>query len=82
MIQKTVNAEAKTNLKSSIMIWDIDSSYLKDYYLSQNTSIKMQTQGLTTKKSKPKESRLRNSKLANNNTLALPYINRSEKISH
>ena len=82
MVQKTVNIKAKAGLKSSIMVQNTDSYYLKDHYLSQNISAKVQIQGSTTQKSKLKESKLKNSKPANRKTLAPLRINKPEKISH
>ena len=72
MMQKMVNAKAKARLRSSIMVRDADSHCPKDHCPSQNTSTKVQTQGLTAKKSKPKKSRLKDSKPANEKTLAPP----------
>ena len=70
MVQRAVNAEAKADLRSSIMVQDADSRCPKRHCPSQNTSTKMQTQGLTVKKSKPEESRPKDLKLANEKTPA------------
>ena len=80
-MQKTVNVEAKASLRSSIMVRDVDSRCLRGHRLSQNTSTKVQTQGSTAKKCKPKESRPKDLKLANGKTPAPPCINEPEKIS-
>ena len=45
MVQRAVNAEPKSGLKSSIMVWDSDTHCPRDYRPSHNTSSKMQTQG-------------------------------------
>ena len=81
-MQKAVNLEAKTGLKSSIMIWNADSRCPRSYCLSQNTFAKVKTQGLTTKKSRPKESRPKDLKLANKKTFALPCTNKLGKTSY
>ena len=81
MVQKTVNAKAKASLRSSIMVRDIDSRCSRGHQPSQNTSTKVQTQDSTTKESKPKEIRSKDSKLANRKTLALLCTNKPEKIS-
>ena len=60
-MQKAVNAEAKTNLKSSTIIWDLNIHCLKSHYPFYNTSSKVQFQGFNNKnfsrseKSKPKD---------------------------
>ena len=79
MILKAVNTKAKAGLKSSIMVRDTDFYYSRNYYLSSNISAKVQTQSSIVKKSKPKESRLKNLKPANKITFALSYINKLEK---
>lgn len=45
ILQKAVNGEVKTGLKSSAIVWDLDVCYLKDHCLSYNTSSKVQTKG-------------------------------------
>ena len=82
MMQRVVNAEFKRGLKSSIMIWDVDSRCPKSHCSSQNTSAKVQIQGLTTKKFKPEESRTKDLKPVNEKTPAPPRINKSEKTFH
>ena len=81
MVQRAINAEAKADLKSSIMIWDANSHCPRSYCLSQNTFTKVQTQGSTAKKSKPKEFRPKDSKPANEKTPASPCTNKPEKTS-
>ena len=63
------------------MVWDADSCCPRDYRPSQNTSIKVQTQGLTTKESKPKEFKPKDLKPANGKTPAPPRINEPGKTS-
>ena len=41
MVQKTVNVKAKTDLKSSVKIWDADSYCLKNYHLSYNINLEI-----------------------------------------
>ena len=41
MVQKAVDLKAKTDLKSSNMIQNLDARYLKSYCLSYNTLSKM-----------------------------------------
>ena len=79
MVQKAVNAKAKADLKSSIMVRNADSRCLRGHCLSQNTSTKVQTQGSIAKKSKPEEFRLKDSKSANEKTPAPPHINKPGK---
>ena len=81
-MQKAINTEANTSLRSSIIIWDADSRCFRGYCLSQNTFTKVRTQGLTAKNSKPEESRSKNLKPANGKTPALPCTNELGKISY
>ena len=61
MVQKAVNAEVKAGLRSSTMIQDSDAHCLKGHHPSQNTFLKVQTQGSSHKdspcseKPKPKD---------------------------
>ena len=64
MVQRAVNVEAKTGLKSSIMIRDLDICCSRGHCLSNNTVLKVQTQGIIGKKSKLEEFRPKKSKLA------------------
>ena len=81
-MQRAVNVEAKAGLKSSIIVRDVDSRYPRGHRLSQNTSTKVQTQGLTANESKPKESRPKDSKPANKKTPTPPHTNEPGKISY
>ena len=81
MVQRAVNAKAKANLRSSIMVQDADFRCPKGYRLSQNISTKVQTQGLITKESKPKEFRSKDLKPINRKTPALLYTNEPGKTS-
>ena len=81
MVQRSVNAKAKASLRSSIIVRDIDSRCPRGHRSSQNTSTKVQTQGLTAKESKPKESRPKDLKPANGKTPAPPRTNEPEKTS-
>ena len=81
-MQKTVNIKIKANLRSNIMIWNIDFHYSRDYYLSYNTFIKMQTQDLIMKKFKPKKFKHKDSNLIKKKTLILIYIKKPRKISY
>ena len=69
MVQKIVNIKAKASLKSSIIFWNMDSHYFKNYYLSYNNFAKVKTQGLTIKKSQPKEFKPKDSNLTKKNPL-------------
>ena len=60
---------------------NIDSCYSKDYYLSQNTFAKVQTQNSIAIKSKLEESRLKDLKLANRKIFTLFYTNELGKSS-
>ena len=61
MVQRAINAEAKTGLRSNIMVWDLDVYYPRSYRLSYNTFSKVQSQGSNNKdffrfkKPKPKD---------------------------
>ena len=55
MIQKTVNAEVKADLKSSTIVWDLDAHYLRGYHPSYISFLKIQTQNSSIKKSKAKK---------------------------
>ena len=79
MVQKAVNEKAKASLKSSIMVWDADFRCFRGHCLSQNTFAKVQTQDLTIKKSKPEESRPKETKPTNSNSSTLPYFNEAVK---
>ena len=57
MMQRAVNAEAKAGLRSSTMVRDLDICYPRDHCHSNSTTLKVQTQGITTKESKPEQSR-------------------------
>ena len=81
MVQRAVNAEAKIGLRSSIMVRDADSRYLRGHRPSRNTSTKVQTQSSIVKKSKPEESRPKDSKPANGKTPAPPRNDEPGKIS-
>ena len=75
MVQKTVNAGVKADLKSNIMVWNANFRYSRGHRLSQNTFSKVQTQSLTAKESKPKESKLKETKPANSKSSASPGSN-------
>ena len=59
MVQKAVNAEAKTGLRFSTIVQDSNAHYLKSHRPSYNTSSKMQTQSFNDsfrfKETKPKD---------------------------
>ena len=63
------------------MVRDADSRCPRGHRLSQNISIKVQTQGSTVKESKLEESRPKDSKLADGKTPALPRTNEPRKTS-
>ena len=44
-MQRAVNAEAKKNLRSSTMVWDLEVCCPKSHHPSHNTSLKVQIQG-------------------------------------
>ena len=79
MVQRAVNVKVKAGLRSSILIWDSDARCPQGHRPSHNTSSKVQIQEtaakeLRTKKSKPKEVKLTNSK-----TPAPPRFNKLAK---
>ena len=51
MVKRTVNAEAKTGLKSSIMVRNSDIHCLQGHRPSNSTTLKVQTQEITVKNS-------------------------------
>ena len=61
------------------MVRDANFCYPRGNHSSQNTFIKVQTQGSIVKKSKPKESRPKDLKLANGKTPSLPCTNEPGK---
>lgn len=75
-----INIKAKIGLKSNIIVWDIDFCCFKGRYLFHNIFVKVQTQDLTVKKSKPKELKPKKLKLANEKFFALPHINFNKSI--
>ena len=81
MVQRAVNVKTKAGLRSSIMVRNINSHYSRDYHSSQNTSIKIQTQNLTIKESKPKKSRPKEIKLANSRSFILSHSNKAIKLN-
>ena len=62
------------------MVRGADSRCPSGHYSSQNTSIKVQTQDSTAKKSKLKESRLKDLKPVDGKTSVLPRTNKLRKI--
>ena len=64
------------------MVRDAHFRCLKRHHLSQNTFTKMQTQGSSAKKFKPKKSRSKDVKLINEKTPAPPRTNKPEKTYH
>lgn len=77
MVQKAVNREIKTGLRSSITIRDLDIHCFKGYRSSNSAFIvlKVLTQGTTAKKSCSKESRPKKTKSTNRNAIILPRTN-------
>ena len=73
MVQKAVNVEVKANLRSSTMIWDLDTHCFRGYRPSHNTSLKVQTQG-SKDLSHSKETKLKDPKSVSsyNNTAKSP----------
>ena len=61
------------------MVWYADSCCPRDHCPSQKTSAKVQTQGLTVKKSKLEESRPKKAKPANSKPFTLSYSNKAIK---
>ena len=61
-MQKTVNAEAKAGLKSSIMVLDLDINCSKSQRFSNSTASKIQTQKTTAKDSHSEELKIKKAK--------------------
>ena len=55
MMQRAVNAKAKTDLRSNAMVRDLDAHCPRSHCFTHATLVKVQTQGFNTKESKPKE---------------------------
>ena len=75
MIQKTINTEAKTGLRYSIMVRDLDIYYTKDHYLSNSIVLSIQIQKTTAKEPCPKKSRPKKAKSAKNEAPTLSQTN-------
>ena len=86
MIQKTVNIEVKTSLKSIIMVRDSDICYSQGYYPSNNIALKMKTQGIFVKDfSRSEKSKIKDPKfvsLYNNITELAKKANKQKKIKY
>lgn len=78
-MQRTVNAETRASLRFSVIVQNLDTYCFKGYYLSHNTFLKMQTQGLTAKKFKLKMFKTKKSKLTDRKSSTPPYINNFAK---
>lgn len=64
MVQQLANAKAKTNLRSSVIVWDTDFCCPRGYYFSNTISSKVQTQELRAKKSFTEKSKTKDPKPA------------------
>ena len=62
MVQRAVNAEAKTGLRSSAMVRDSDIRCLRGHRPSKSTASKVQIQGTSAKEPCPEESRTKKAK--------------------
>ena len=78
MVQKAVNAEAKTGLRSSAMVQDSDICCLQVHRPSNSTAAKVQTQGISAKEPHPEESRTKEVKPAKEKAPAPPRTNVAE----
>ena len=58
-MQRAVNAEAKADLRSSIIVQDSELYYPKDHHSLNSTTLKVQTQKITAKNSHPEELKLK-----------------------
>ena len=63
------------------MVRDADFYCFKSHCLSQNTFVKVQTQGLTTKKFKPKKFRLKEANPINGKFFTPTYSNKAIKLN-
>ena len=79
MVQKAVNVEAKAGLRSSTMVQKSDARCARGHRPSHNTSLKIQTQGTTAKKTRTEESRPKKAKLTDGKVPALPRSNEPAK---
>ena len=79
MVQRAVNAEAKTGLRSSTMVQDLDICCPQGHRLSYNIFLKVLIQGTTTKEPRTKEFRPKKTKLTNGKTPAPPRSNEPTK---
>ena len=78
MVQKVVNADAKAGLRSSAMVRDSDIRCPRSQRPSNNTASKVQTQGTSAKKPRPKESRPKEAVPAKGKAPAPPRTNAAE----
>ena len=63
MVQRAINAEAKTGLKSMIMVQDLDIRCLQGHYPSNSIALKMQTKEIIVKDSHLEELEVKEIKL-------------------
>ena len=79
MVQRAVKAEAKTGLRSSIMVWESDTHCPKGHRPSHNTSSKVQTQETTAKEPCTKESKPKKVKSTDGKVSTLSHSNEPAK---
>lgn len=72
MIQKAVNIKAKANLRSNIIVQNLDICYSRDHCLSNNTTLKVKTKETNIKEFCSKNAKTKDPKLA------LLYTNMAE----
>ena len=75
MVQRAVNAKAKTGLWSSITVRNSDIHCSRDYHSFNSTVSKVQTQGTTAKKLRPEESKPKEAKPVKGKAFVLTQTN-------
>ena len=78
IVQRAVNVEAKTALRSSAMVRDSDIRCPWGHHPSNSTAAKVQTQETSAKEPYPKKLKTKEAKLAKKKAPALPRTNMAE----
>ena len=80
IVQRAVNAKAKTGLRSSTMVWDLDIRCPKDHCPCNSTASKVQTQETTAKDFfRPKEPKSKDTKAVRADAVELLEQNKKDK---
>ena len=77
-MQRAVNAEAKTGLRSSAIVQNSDICFPRGYRPSNNTALKVQTEETSAKEPRLKKSRPKEAKPGEEKASTLPWANAAE----